>query len=92
VKLFLKDMNGGALLIDFACHAAKYPLMLVVCPTCGRSNRVVPDYKPGSILACGCGALLEFVGPDVPPKVVSKKGSIPSQSTLVRKPGKSEAG
>jgi hypothetical protein len=52
--------------------------MLVVCPVCHRSNTVVPSYKPGSILACGCGELLEFVSSELPPRVVRKKGSAPS--------------
>ncbi len=50
--------------------------MVVVCPSCGRSNAVVPDYKPGSILACGCGEHLEFVRESEPPKVVPKRGTV----------------
>jgi hypothetical protein len=50
--------------------------MLVVCPVCGRSNSVVPGYKAGSILACGCGERLEFVREGEPPKVVPKQGSV----------------
>jgi hypothetical protein len=44
--------------------------MHVVCPKCAFRNTVVPEYKVGSVLACVCGAFLEFVGPDKPPKVV----------------------
>jgi hypothetical protein len=37
----------------------------VVCPACHAATSVVEDYEPGSILACsGCGARVEFLGPD----------------------------
>jgi len=46
--------------------------MRVICPLCGASNRVVDGYTPGAVLACTCGAFLEFVAPDEQPKVVEQ--------------------
>lgn len=80
------------LTVDFQETHGELSAMLVVCPICGASNTVVADYKAGSILACGCGELLEFVSSEEPPRVVRKKGSIPPASGEVQKGPKFEAG
>jgi hypothetical protein len=50
--------------------------MLITCPVCGFENAAVDSYKLGSILACKCGELLQFTGTGVPPRVVTKEGSV----------------
>jgi hypothetical protein len=59
--------------------------MRVVCPVCGGTNSVVPDYEPGSVLACNCGAYLEFVRSDEPPRVLPKEEAAYSASRASRR-------
>lgn len=64
------------------------PVMRVVCPLCNFSNPVVPNYKPGTVLACRCGAYLEFVGEGEPGRPVSELS--PKHPTSRRPPPESE--
>ena len=50
--------------------------VFVVCPLCQTKNRVIDAYSPGAVLACSCGAHLEFVGPEASPIVVNQTGKV----------------
>jgi hypothetical protein len=60
--------------------------MHIVCPVCAYANRVVNDYKPGSILSCLCGEYLEFVQSGLPPRVVEKATPSPPASRTASLP------
>jgi hypothetical protein len=60
--------------------------MLIVCPVCSHSNTVIDNYAPGSILACKCGAFLQFTSASEPPTVLPKGSQAFPISTRRSKP------